>query len=366
VDKVSIFAHTSTSYAETLYSLLGKGKEHARLVYREWYKTGKVTGQDPHFKNAQPLFQQILALTDFAYLPLSNKGSENATQKYLLQTQDGLEIEMVLIPMRAGYTLCLSSQVGCRMGCAFCETGKMGLLRSLSTEEIVSQLFQAKHHLKVDIRNLVFMGMGEPLDNYEAVMQAIRIFTDMQGFGLGPSRITISTSGLVDKIYRLADEADPALCLAVSVNASCNETRNRLMPVNRSFDMAALRAAMEAYTAHPRRRIFAEYVLIKGKTDSLEDAARLACYLKGLKVSVNLIPYNPQSRDCFEPPDQATIDAFYQKMKELDILTFVRSTKGRQIMAACGQLGNRELRKCKKTLVFSPDSGIFTFMNLSH
>ncbi len=347
---ISIFSHTADSYAQKIKDLLGKGADHARLIYREWYKTGRITASGPQFLNAEHLVKEILALTDFSALPLVLKGSEKATEKHLLSTHDGLEIEMVVLPMKAGYTLCVSSQVGCRMGCAFCETGKMGLLRSLTTSEIVSQLFQAKHGLGVDIRNIVFMGMGEPLDNFEAVMQAIKVMTDPFGFGLGPSRISVSTSGLVDKIYRLIDEADPALCLAVSVNAPTDQVRNRLMPVNHRFDMGALRLAMEAYTAHPRRRIFVEYVLIKGKTDSEEDAKNLAAYLKGLKVTVNLIPYNPQSRDRFEPPEPENVEAFFKIMKAEGFLTFVRTTKGRQIMAACGQLGNLELKKKKKIL----------------
>lgn len=344
----------SEEYAEAVRAQLGKGAQHARLIYREWFRTGRVTGQDPHFRNARALFDQIAAMTDFACLPLVKRGDESSTEKYLVQTGDGLEVEMVVLPMQAGYTLCISSQVGCRMGCAFCETGKMGLLRSLSTAEILSQVFQARHGLGVDVRNIVFMGMGEPLDNYDAVLQAVKILTDANGFGLGPSRITLSTSGLVDKIYRLIEEADPALCLAVSVNAPHDAVRDKLMPVNRRFDMASLREAMEAYTVHPRRRILIEYVLIKGRTDSLEDADALAIYLQGLRVTVNLIPYNPQSRGPFEPPAPEATDAFLNRMKGHGFLTFVRATKGQKIMAACGQLGNLALRS-KKSLVFSQE-----------
>jgi len=161
---------------------------------------------------------RILALTDFSVLPLVKRKGEEHTEKYLLKTADGLEVEMVSLPMKAGCTLCISSQVGCRMGCAFCETGKMGLLRSLTLDEIVSQVYQAKHGLGLDVRNVVFMGMGEPFDNYEAVMGAVRILTDEQGFALGPSRITISTSGLVEQIYRFS-EGIPRLINVVCDNA---------------------------------------------------------------------------------------------------------------------------------------------------
>ncbi len=345
MNKIPILAHTSSSFAHEVHTRLGKGEQHAILIYREWFQKGELTGKDPHFNNARALFEAIVAMTDFSSLPLSQKREGDATKKYLLQTHDLLEIEMVVIPMSAGNTLCISSQVGCRMGCAFCETGKMGLLRSLTTPEIVSQLFQAKHGLKLDIRNIVFMGMGEPLDNFEAVMQAVKILTDPYGFGLGPSHITLSTSGLVDKIYRLIEEADPALSLAISINAPTDEMRQRLMPINRTFNMAALREAMVAYTSHPRRRIFIEYILIKGKTDSPEDADALTAYLKGLRVTVNLIPYNPQTRSCFEAPDRESVDRFWNRLKEHGLLAFVRTTKGQKIMAACGQLGNLTLRK---------------------
>ncbi|MCC5831693.1 MAG: 23S rRNA (adenine(2503)-C(2))-methyltransferase RlmN [Chlamydiales bacterium] len=319
--------------------------EHARLLYREWFQEGTSAGKDPHFKNAQKLLNEIIGLTDFSLLPLIGRGDENQTEKHLLKTADGLEVEMVSLPMKAGCTLCISSQVGCRMGCLFCETGRMGLLRSLTVDEIVGQIYQAKHGLGLDVRNIVFMGMGEPLDNYEAVMGAIRILTDMNGFGLGPSRITISTSGLVDQIYRLIEEANPAINLAVSINSPNNEMRNRLMPVNRRHDMEELKAAMEAYCRDPRRRILAEYVLIAGKTDSLKNADELAVYLQGLRLTLNLIPYNPQSRDRFAAPEGQRVDAFAARMRAHGYLTFVRGTKGQQIMAACGQLGNLKLRK---------------------
>lgn len=346
---IQILSHTSESYASAIYSLLGKGKEHARLLYREWFQEGTFLGKDPHFKNASGLLKQIIGHTDFKTSDLLKMGGIEKTEKYLLKTKDSLEVEMVCLPMPAGYTLCISSQIGCKMGCAFCETGKMGLLRSLRVEEIVGQLFFAKHLLRLPIRNIVFMGMGEPLDNYAAVIQSIKILTDEHGFAMGPSRITLSTSGLVKQIYRLIEEVDPAINLAISINASHDEVRNRLMPVNRQHDMAALKKAMLAYCEHPRRRIFAEYVLIAEKTDSLEDADRLADYLKGLRVTVNLIPYNPQSKGRFHAPEKGRIDLFAKRMRERGYLTFVRGTKGQQIMAACGQLGNRELRKTLKT-----------------
>lgn len=348
---LSIFSYTAERYAQAVRSRLGKGAEHARLLYQEWFRTGKALGLDPHFKNAGELYRQILEINDFKTLTLAPQGREDQTEKYLLKTEDGLAVEMVVLPMKAGHTLCVSSQVGCRMGCAFCETGKMGLLRSLKAEEMVGQVFLAKHALGINVRNLVFMGMGEPLDNFGPVMEALHILTDMQGIGLGPNHITVSTSGLADKIEALIERAPPGIRLAVSVNAPDDTVRSRLMPVNKSFQMQRLKEAMLMYNKKTKRKIFIEYVLIQGKTDSLEDADKLALYLRGLDVTVNLIPYNPQRRGCFEAPMESQIQAFTEQMKGHGYLTFTRGTKGQKIMAACGQLGSRE---AKKKLAFSP------------
>jgi 23S rRNA (adenine2503-C2)-methyltransferase len=221
----------------------------------------------------------------------------------------------------------------------------MGLIRHLTCAEIVAQVYEARFGLGKTVRNIVFMGMGEPFDNYEAVMSAIAVLTDAGGLGFGPSRITISTSGKVDAIIRMAREADPALNLAVSVNAPTDEIRNRIMPVNKQWKMAQLKEAMQEYCLHPRREILIEYVLLKGINDSLEDADILASYLSGLRVKVNLIPYNPQMRDRFAPPEIAQREAYLQRMRQLGYQTLLRRTKGQQIMAACGQLGNVDVRR---------------------
>jgi len=267
------------------------------------------------------------------------------TSKFLLQFADGLESESVVIPMQAGETLCISSQIGCKMGCAFCETGRMGLLRHLSVGEIIAQVFSARFLLKKQVRNIVFMGMGEPFDNFETVMQAVRVLTEPTGLAFGPSRLTLSTSGHVAAIYRMIEEADPALNLAVSVNAPNDAVRNRIMPVNKKWNMAQLKEAMSAYCAHPRREIFVEYVLLKDVNDSLESADQLAEYLKNLRVKVNLIPYNAQSRDRFSPPAEEQQTAFLDRMRSHGYYTLLRLPKGKAIMAACGQLGNLQLRK---------------------
>lgn len=341
----NIFTHTKISYSQYILSALGKGHQHAGLIYKEWFQKGSVTDLHPAFNNAKNLFKDIVAITDFSHLALAHKKETGQAEKFLLQTHDGLETESVVLPMKAGLSLCVSSQVGCRMGCAFCETGKMGLLRHLTTQEILSQIFHAKFSLGFDIRNIVFMGMGEPFDNYDELMRSIRVLCDPAGFGFGPSRITVSTSGLVDRIEQFSKEADPAINLAVSINAPNNNVRNKLMPVNHTHDMQRLYDAMYAYCEHPRRSIFIEYVLIKGYTDSLENIQQLAEYLKGLRVTINLIPYNPQTRGPFMPPDIQIINQGVEFLKQAGYRVFVRATKGQSIMAACGQLGNVNMRR---------------------
>jgi 23S rRNA (adenine2503-C2)-methyltransferase len=341
---MTILSHTQQSYVEAMAALLGKGRQHAARLYSDWFRKGRV---EPDWAEPQALglIQKMMEATDFTLPEMSALREEGETVKFLLKFPDGLESESVLIPMKAGVTLCISSQVGCRMGCAFCETGKMGLIRHLDCEEIVAQVFWAKFKLGKAVRNIVFMGMGEPFDNYEAVMRAVAVMTDTGGMGLAPSRITISTSGKVDAILRMAKEADPALNLAVSVNAPSDEIRKRIMPVSKQWNMAELKSAMQEYCLHPRRKILIEYVLLKGINDSLEAADLLADYLRGIRAKVNLIPYNPQTRDRFAPPDTPQREAFLHRMRSHGYQTLLRGTKGRQIMAACGQLGNVDVRR---------------------
>lgn len=343
--RISILSFTHEAFCDEIFRRLGKGRQHAGLVYEEFFRTGKVLGSASAFANARALFEAIVEHTDFSMLEGSGEANDGATGKVLLRTPDAYEVETVLIPMQSGGTLCVSSQVGCRMGCAFCETGRMGLLRNLTTAEIVSQVFVARHRMSFDMRNIVFMGMGEPFDNYDQVMGAVRVICDPKGLGFGPRHVTVSTSGCVLGIYKLIEEGDSAPNLAVSVNAPSDEERNRLMPVNKKHDMAELYRAMKDYCEATGRQILAAYVLLAGRNDSLDHADRLAEYLRGLDVKVNLIPYNPQRRDRFAAPDQETVEAFLGRMRQHGYRTLLRATKGQKIMAACGQLGNAAHRR---------------------
>lgn len=342
---ISIFSHTAESFSHSVaFHLKGKGRFHAELIYKAWMREAQLYQEEG---NAQKIISKIHEMCNRTIPEIFSCKKEEGTKKVVLKTFDSLFFEMVLLPMQAGWTLCISSQVGCKIGCSFCETAKMGLIRSLSVEEIVSQLFIAKHHFQIEVRNIVFMGMGEPFDNYESVMKAVEIFTDMNGFALGPRHITISTSGLADKIVQFSKEAHPALNLAISVNAPTNEKREKLMIITKSFDMNSLHEAMQIYLAHPRREILIEYVLIDGKNDSLQDADSLALYLKELRVKINIIPYNAQKRGLYKAPSKDKVNLFAQRLKDHGFFVLIRDTKGERIMAACGQLNS------KNSLAFS-------------
>lgn len=341
---ISIFSLTQLEYAEKVQLRFGKGKILAKKIYSQWFKEGAVN-LESFEPQERSLVSTICSETKFFSAPIATLLEEGTIAKFLLRYDDGLESESVIIPMKFGMSLCISSQVGCRMNCAFCETGKMGLLRSLSIEEIVFQVFAARFICKASIRNIVFMGMGEPFDNYEAVMQAVRVLSCVGGLSIPIGKITISTSGRVEEIKRFTVEADPRLNLAISLNAPNDVIRSKIMPVNQHWDLSSLKEVMTLYCQHPKREIFIEYVLIEGINDSLEAAEQVAEFLQGLRVKVNLIPYNAQRKGKWMPPQEEVVFAFKQRLQEKGYHTLIRQTKGSSIMAACGQLGNREKRK---------------------
>ena len=268
--------------------------------------------------------------------------SLDGSRKLVFRLEDGGRISAVLMPDEDRLTLCLSTQVGCGFGCAFCLTGTMGLDRNLNVGEIVGQLLAA-NALSPDHRvtHMVFMGMGEPLANYAALTKAIRIFTDARlGFGYSPRRITVSTVGLVPAIERLGRE-DLKVNLAISLHAATDAVRGRLMPINRSFDLATLMAALKRYPLAPRQSIFFEYVLLDEVNDTQDDARELARLLRGVRAKVNLIPFNDWETSTFRRPPLPRILAFQKVLMNAGVTTTVRWSKGEDIGAACGQL--REL-----------------------
>ena len=267
--------------------------------------------------------------------------SQDGSRKLVFRLADGARVSAVVMPDDDRITLCLSTQVGCGFGCTFCLTGTMGLERNLTAGEIVGQLMAANRMLEGETRrvtHLVFMGMGEPLANYGPLVTSLRILTDAKlGIGYSPRRITVSTVGLVKGIERLGRE-NLKVNLAISLHAADDETREGLMPVNRSWNLEALMAAVRAYPLAPRQRVFFEYVLLDGVNDSAAAAARLARLLRGVRAKVNLIPFNDWEGAGFSRPPIARILAFQAVLLDAGITTTVRWSKGEDIGAACGQL----------------------------
>ncbi|MFQ5897098.1 MAG: 23S rRNA (adenine(2503)-C(2))-methyltransferase RlmN [Candidatus Methylomirabilia bacterium] len=270
--------------------------------------------------------------------------SRDGSEKFVLRLADGARIHTVLMPDADRLTLCLSTQVGCGFACAFCMTGSMGLTRNLTAAEIVGQLARVRAALPAGTRvtHLVYMGMGEPLANYGATVRSLRLFTDPAAFGYSPRRITVSTVGLVLGIQRLAAE-DLNVNLAISLHATTNEVRSRLMPVNLGWQIEELLAACRRFPLPVRRRITFEYTLLKGVNDSLEDALRLTRLLKGIRAKVNLIPCNEWEGSSFKRPALPRIAAFQALLLEHGITATIRWSKGEEIGAACGQLAEVEV-----------------------
>ncbi|MFA6431113.1 MAG: 23S rRNA (adenine(2503)-C(2))-methyltransferase RlmN [Candidatus Margulisiibacteriota bacterium] len=272
------------------------------------------------------------------YLPKTKKTSKSkdGTKKYLFELEDGCLIETVFMETREERkTVCISTQVGCPLGCAFCATGKMPFKRNLTAAEIIGQLYQiAKEY--PDISNLVFMGMGEPFLNYENVMKAVNILLSDQGANFGQRRITISTSGIPDKIMAFARE-DSQVRLAVSLNSADGKVRSELMPVNIKYPLPKLMEAVEYYISKTGRRVTLEYIMLEGVNDSEEAAEKLVRLCKKLSVTVNLITYSRVVYN-FKPSPKEVVDYFVAYLNANGIVTTVRRSRGEEIKAACGQL----------------------------
>jgi 23S rRNA (adenine2503-C2)-methyltransferase len=267
------------------------------------------------------------------------RDSADGSRKYVLELEDARTVEAVHMVHGGRITLCLSSQVGCALACRFCLTGTMGLVRNLGPGEIVGQVAAVASDRAVDLRSvrLVFMGMGEPLHNYEAVMAAFRILSDPRGFGIAPRRITLSTAGLVPGIERLSAES-PRPRLAVSLTAARDALRDDLVPINRKHDLEHLMAACRRVPLAPRERITFEYVLLGDLNDSLAEAGRVARLVRGLRCKVNVIPYNETGIAGFRTPPAERAARFRDELLAHGVPASIRWSKGRDIGAACGQL----------------------------
>ncbi|HMN19666.1 MAG TPA: 23S rRNA (adenine(2503)-C(2))-methyltransferase RlmN [Candidatus Moranbacteria bacterium] len=299
-------------------------------------------------KELRDLLARDFPLLSFEVLQLHGS-QDGRSAKALLKLSDGSSIETVLISPKEGlWSVCVSCQVGCAMGCRFCATGQMGFRRNLVAEEITDQILFWRQYLKnnkhllrnFDVTNVVYMGMGEPFNNWENVSQSIRILTDPEQFAFGMRAISVSTSGVAEGIMRLAKEF-PQVNLALSLHFATDEQRGYLMPVNKKDDLASLKKALQAYFQQTRRKVFIEYILLEGLNDRALDAKNLAAYLKSIGnlplLHVNLIRYNTVS-DIFMPSTRERTVRFKQELKKMGISATIRKSLGEEIKGACGQL----------------------------
>jgi len=353
---------------EAVLSGWGEPRYRALQIFRWIYQRGVL---DPAQMSDLPKrLRERLAQEGLAPLAIAAEthNSEDGTKKLVVQFSDEKLIETVLIPrgsvaaediyavdddepggpppVAGELTQCVSSQVGCAMGCVFCASGIAGLKRQLSAAEIVSQVLLGRAALGdgsdgARLAGVVFMGMGEPLHNYDALVRAITLLSHPDGIGMSLRRVTVSTSGLVPEIDRLARDFAGQVQLAVSVHAADVETRTRLMPINKKYPLPELIAAVRRYPVPRRRRLTIEYTLVRGINDSLASAERLASLLRGLRAKVNLIPMNSVDDTVLSAPDDDVVDAFQRLLREAGIDTFLRRRRGDDIAAACGQLALR-------------------------
>lgn len=317
----------------------GKERYRSTQILRWLYQKGIHSFDE--MTNLSKRFRQELSQVSFISTlhPVHMEQARDGTKKFLFQLGDGNRIESVLIPDKARLTLCLSTQVGCAFGCQFCLTGKIGWKRDLTVSEIVNQILAVRKMLpeKTSLSNIVLMGMGEPLANYENVTKAIELMVYPDAFKFSSRRVTLSTVGLLPELEQLAKEKI-SFRLAISLNASDEETRSQLMPINCRYPLRKVLEICRNFPLRPRTRITFEYVMVEGMNDSPQDAKKLIKILKGIPSKVNLIPLNEAPEIPFKRPSEEKIKGFQEILMEGGLTAIVRTSKGREISAACGQL----------------------------
>jgi 23S rRNA (adenine2503-C2)-methyltransferase len=341
----------SCAAIEELFVAMGEPRYRGRQLYHAIYRERQfdlkriTTIPKGLRERVASEFQATLPDVEHVY-----RGAD-ATARYLLRLADNKEVEAVYMPdeRRQGVrkTLCISTQVGCPVDCKFCLTGVMGFTRNLTVGEIVGQvlrLFEENHWPVGEKPNLVFMGMGEPMLNYDNVFAAIRLLAEPTGIGISTARMTLSTAGVISGIERMGNEAVRPK-LAVSLNAADDIVRDRIMPINRKWPIAELLRACRDYPLRPREKLTFEYVLLEGLNDSLDDAKKLARLVRPLSCKVNLIGLNPGPELPFHTPPDERVLAFQQALKKSGVSAYIRKPRGRDIFAACGQLKLAQLRE---------------------
>ena len=324
-----------------LLECVGRTARAAR-VFRAVYK--QRANEFDTITSIPPASREALSTTLSLDLPAIARrfDSEDGTRRYLIRLEDGETLESVLIPSGDRVTFCISSQIGCALGCTFCLTGQLGLIRDLSAAEIVSQVMILLGERPTEHFNIVLMGMGEPLQNYDNVVKALDILHDDNGLAVAPARITLSTAGLVPAIERLSQEAFfPNL--SISLTGVTNASRDALMPINRKYPIEAVMDVVRKLPLPRQSRVMFECVMIEGLTDSPDDALELARLLEGMRAKVNLIPLNPAPEIPFQRADHEAILRFQAILVEHGIATFIRRSRGDDVFGACGQLKQKVL-----------------------
>lgn len=324
---------------------LGEKKYRAEQIFNWIYKEN-VTSFDDMVNLPLSLREELKENYDLHIFKIITKQeSKDGTKKYLFDILDGNAIESVLMEYKHGYTICVSSQVGCKMGCKFCASTGVKFARSLEAGEIVEQLQTVERDTGIKISNVVFMGIGEPLDNFENVLKAISLINNQKGINIGARHISISTSGIVPKIYELADK-DLQCTLSISLHSASNEKRSAMMPINNVYNIEELMKACRYYIQKTNRRISFEYALAKENNDNLDDAKELVKLLRGMLCHVNLIPINKIENGKFNKSTNENIMQFRDYLNSHGIVATIRRELGSDIDAACGQLRKKEVKKC--------------------
>jgi 23S rRNA (adenine2503-C2)-methyltransferase len=334
---VKNFFDLTLSQVEGAIGAMGNEKFRARQLYQWIYGRGVLdfSAMTDISKGLRILLKEMFSLELPAVVEVLT--SSDGCKKFAFAGGDGGIFEGVLIPEKDRNTLCISTQIGCRMGCRFCVTGKIGFVRNLAVSEIVGQVVRAREHLgEQRITNIVLMGMGEPLDNRDNLFPALEILKNPLGLDFSHRRTTLSTVGLLDGLYALEPRAAG---LAISLNAADDEKRSFLMPINRLYSIGAIVDFVKSFPSAKRTRITFEYVLIKDVNDSIDDAKALARLLKGVKCKINLIPYNESPYCEFKTPDEETVERFHQYLLERHFTAIVRDSRGKDVFGGCGQLG---------------------------
>lgn len=326
------------------YFVCNGEKKFKALQVFEWLYQKKVKSFSEMTNIKKEIQEQLDKDFTFDMITIQKKQEDKLTKKYLFKLEDDNFVEAVLMEHDYGLSICVSSEVGCNMGCAFCESGRLKKVRNLEAHEMVQQIMLVEENIKKRISSVVIMGIGEPLDNYDNVMDFIKIINDAKGIQLGARHITLSTCGIIPKIKDLMNE-ELQINLALSLHAPNTQLRDKLMPVNKAYNLSDLMDTVRDYIAKTNRRVTIEYVMLDGVNDNETQALELAALLKGMNVYVNLIPYNETNHIEFKKSSKETIMKFYDTLKKKGINVTIRKEFGSKIDAACGQLRSKEVAR---------------------